>query len=348
MKTRRLSHDDISTLCLELALFLHAGADSGSALVLLAEETEEPRLKTALAQMAHQMDEGTPLSRALEASGLFPRDVWATVRVGEQTGRSEEALRSLARYYDRRARMDRQARSALLYPSVLLLVMLAVIVVLLTKVLPIFSSVYASLGGQMTGLAGGLLRLGQFLNTILPALCILLGLVILLLVIFALSQSLRDQLLLLWQRKRGDRGLTRQMASARFAQALSMAMNSGLPAEEAVRSAGSLLEEYPAAAEQLRICLDTVAGGGSLIAGLKQTELLPPAECRLLELGLAGGSGEAAMEEVARRLDLAAEDALEAALSRVEPTMVVLTSLLVGAILLSVMLPLVNIMSAIG
>ena len=348
MKARRLSHDEISTLCLELALFLHAGADSGSALVLLAEETEVPRLKSALADMARQIDEGTPLSRVFESSGLFPRDVWAMVRVGEQTGRSEEALRSLARYYDRRARMDRQTRSALLYPSILLLVMLAVIVVLLTKVLPIFNSVYTSLGGQLAGLAGGLLRLGRFLNTILPALCAILGILVLLLVIFALSQTVRDKVTRLWQKGRGDKGVTRNITAARFAQALSMAMNSGLSAEEAVESAGALLAEYPAAANRVRACLDTVAEGGSLMAGLKQTELLPPAECRLLELGLAGGSGEAAMEEVARRLDEAAEDALETALSRVEPTMVVVTSLLVGIILLSVMLPLANIMSAIG
>lgn len=347
MKTPRLSHDEISTLCLELALFLHAGADSGSALMLLSEETEDPRLKASLGDMIRKMDEGKPLSQAMEFSGLFPRDVWATVRVGEQTGRSEESLRALSRYYDRRARVDRQTRSALLYPSILLLIMLTVIVVLLTKVLPMFSDVYATLGGQLTGLAGGLLRLGRFLSSILPVLFVILGILALLLVIFSMSQSLRDRLLRLWQRQ-SDRGVARKMADARFAFALSMGMSSGLPAEEAVEAAGLSASESPAGAERIRRCLDILSEGGSLSAGLKAGELLPSAERRLLELGLAGGSGEAAMEEVARRLDEAAEDALEAALNRVEPAMVVVTSLLVGAILLSVMLPLANIMASIG
>lgn len=348
MKNRRLSHDEISTLCLELALFLHAGADSGSGLVLLAEETDDPRLKATLSEMARQMDEGCSLAHVFEHSEAFPRDVWAMLWVGEKAGRSEEALRALAQYYDRRAQVDRHMRSALLYPSILLLIMLAVIVVLLTQVLPIFSDVYASLGGQLTGLAGGLLHLGQLLNTVLPLLCVILALLVILLVIFSVSQAFRGKLLAWWQKKRGDKGLPRKLAAARFAQALSMGLSSGLTAEDAVESAGTLLADQPAAARRVQVCLDAIAGGDTFLSALKKAELLPAAECRLLELGLASGSGETAMAEIARRLDVDAEDALEQQLGRVEPTMVVVTSLLVGAILLSVMLPLANIMSAIG
>lgn len=348
MKGRKLSHNEISSLCLELALFLRAGADSAGALTLLSRETDDPRLRTPLEDMARCMDEGHPLSRVLEASGLFPSDVWRMVRVGEQTGRSEEALQSLARYYSRRDETDRRTRSALLYPSILLLIMLAVIVVLLTKVLPIFSRVYASLGGQLTGISGGLLRLGQLLNAALPVLCAILALAVVFLAVFALSQPVRDRLLSLWQKRRGDRGLSRKMADARFAQALSMGLSSGLSPEEAVETAGTLLPRHSAAERRLQACLAAMEENDSLIAGLKAGQLLPPSECLILELGLTGGSGEIAMEEVARRLDLEAEDALDRTLSRIEPTMVVLSSLLVGAILLSVMLPLANIMSAIG
>jgi type IV pilus assembly protein PilC len=76
--------------------------------------------------------------------------------------------------------------------------------------------------------------------------------------------------------------------------------------------------------------------------------VLPAAACRLLALGQRSGTGDAVMEEVARRLTQESELAVEARVSRVEPTLVLVTSLLVGAILLSVMLPLMNIMAAIG
>lgn len=348
MNKQTLSYREISALCLELSLFLHAGADCSSGLVLLAEETQIPWLKQALLEMADRMDMDKPLSDAMEHSQLFPGDVYNMVRVGERTGRTEDALRSLSAFYDSRDAADRQLRSALLYPSVLMLVMLTVIIALLTKVLPIFNDVYASLGGQLTGLAGGLLRLGSWIDAALPVVCLLLAAAVGALIVFSCSQEVRTRLLAVLRKRGGSRGISRRMDTARFAQALSMALCSGLTAEEAIESAALLLEEQPDAAERCRKCTERLANGEPFADVLRSAELLPAAECRLLTLGLASGSGEAAAEEIARRLERDAEEALEHRIGLVEPVMVVVTSLLVGMILLAVMLPLSNIMTAIG
>ena len=100
------------------------------------------------------------------------------IEVGEETGRTEEALSALSQYYEQRARLDRQVRSALLYPAVMLVLMLLVIGVLLVRVLPIFDDVYASLGGRLTGVAGGLLAIGRWLDSAMPVLWVLLALVV--------------------------------------------------------------------------------------------------------------------------------------------------------------------------
>ena len=103
-----------------------------------------------LSAMAEQVDGGKTLSTALRESGVFPVYVCGLVEVGERTGRTEEALAALSRYYEERVRIGRRVRSALLYPAVMLALMLVVIGVLLVKVLPIFDDVYASLGGRLT------------------------------------------------------------------------------------------------------------------------------------------------------------------------------------------------------
>ena len=81
---------------------------------------------------------------------------------------------------------------------------------------------------------------------------------------------------------------------------------------------------------------------------MRDSGLLPSAACRLLELGQRGGAGDAAMEKIAADLSEDSELALEEKVSRVEPALVLVCSILVGLILLSVMLPLMHIMSAIG
>ncbi len=228
MKKNGLSHEEIASLCLELSLLLRAGVASGDALVLLAEESD-PGFKEMLSQTADRMDGGAPLSEALRQTGRLPAYVCGLIEVGERSGRLEEALASLAGYYENRARLDRRIRSALLYPAVMLALMLAVIAVLLVKVLPIFDDVYASLGGRLSGLAGGLLQLGRWLDGAMPVLWVLLALLAAFLGAFAASGGFREKILGLWRKSHGDKGVSRKMNDARLAQALAMGMASGLP-----------------------------------------------------------------------------------------------------------------------
>lgn len=247
MKEKQATYLEIASLCRELALLLHAGVRAGDGLALLAEEETEARRRKQLEAMAHQVDDGVSLGEALESQGLFPAYVTGLVAVGERSGRTEEALNALAVYYEQRDRLDRQVRSALLYPSVLLILMLVVIVVLLARVLPVFDQVYASLGGELTGVAGGLLTLGRALDTAMPALCAVLAVVVLFLGAFSLSGGFRERLLAFWRRHFGDRGVSRRLNDARFAQAMAMGLQSGLPMEEALELAAGLLSQTPAA-----------------------------------------------------------------------------------------------------
>lgn len=148
MKHRELTYREIAYFCQEIALLMHAGVGSGDSLALLAEEEKDPVWNKMFAEMAKQADEGKSLSEIVKEAECFPVYMVGFLAVGERAGRLEEALHSLTAYYEERDRMNRRVRSALLYPSILLLLMLVVMVVLLTQVLPVFRSVYASLEGN--------------------------------------------------------------------------------------------------------------------------------------------------------------------------------------------------------
>lgn len=336
-----------SSFCLELSLLLRAGIGAGDALTLLAEECGADRRST-LETMAVQVDRGASLSTAMRQAGRFPAYVCGLVAVGERTGRTEEALAALARCYEDRARLDRRIKSALLYPAILLLLMLTVIAVLLVRVLPIFDDVYASLGGRLTGAAGGLLALGRVLDSAMPLLWALLTLAVIFLSSFAASPSFRSRLTALWRKHLGDSGLARKLNDARLAQALAMGMASGMPLEEAVAQASVLMTDVPQARARCQDCLARLDQGSRPGLAIKESGLLPVSACRLLELALRGGSGDAAMEKIAASLSEESAATLEDRVSRVEPALVLISSVLVGLILLSVMLPLMHIMSAIG
>lgn len=348
MKKKEFSNREIALFCQELSLLLHAGIGTAEGLGLLHEEESDPNRKAILAELAELSDEGMPFPDVIRTVGAFPSYMTGLIEMGGRTGHLEEALNALSSYYEERERLDQRIRSVLLYPSILFLLMLAVVVVLLTRVLPMFRSVYASLGGEMTGIAGLLLQLGLGLNRAMPLLCALFAALVLFLVFFSVSKGLRDRVLELWRRVAGDRGALRTLNDACFAQALSMGLSSGLPIEDALELATQVLTDIPSAGERCSVCREQLGQGVSLHEALTRADLFPASARRLLALAMQSGSGDTAMQDIARRLSEDADLALGKTVSRVEPALVLIGSLLVGAILLSVMLPLIDIMEMIA
>ena len=132
--------------------------------------------------------------------------------------------------------------------------------------------------------------------------------------------------------------MARQFNNARFARGFSMGLSSGLPLETAAEFAGQLLSNIPQAARRCGACTQALREGAPVREAMEKGQLLSPAQSRLLSLGIQGGNADSVMENIAGQM---MEDAQAS-------VMVLVSSLLVGLILLAVMLPLVDIMSVIG
>ena len=343
---KQLTNQQCSGLFGGLALLLHAGIPLADGVYLLVEQ-EQDELKQLLTELGQRLDEGATLSAAVEESGLFSEYVVGMIRVGEQTGRLEECFCELDAYYRQQQRTAERLRSALAYPSVILLLMLVVLGVLLVYVLPVFDRVYASLGSRLTGVAAWLLQLGLLLKKALPMLLVLLAVAAAAAAVLAFSAGLRQKVVLAVKQHFGDKGVLQMFNNARFSRAVAMALASGLTAEEAVALAQKLLADIPAAAQRCAACA-VLLQTQPLYQAMTQTGLLPAVHGRMLAIGQRSGNSDRVMEEIADRMVEEAAARLEGLISKVEPAMVLAASLLVGAILLAVMLPLMNIMSAIG
>lgn len=348
MKQVRLTNEDIGSLCTSLAYLIHSGIGTGDALAFMAEDEPSAVGRELLSQMKDRADEGQPLAAVFRETGCFPAYVCTLLDVGERVGKLEEALNALGEYYAGRARMNRRLRAAVLYPALLLVVLLAVIVVLLVWVLPVFNDVYAQMGSGLSGLAGSLLGIGMALKNAMPVLCVVLLVVVVLVLLLLASTVLRKKCMDFWRRRMGDKGVSRAIYTARFVQALAMGMSSGLQQDQAVEMAAALSEGAPAFRRRCSECLNRMEQGDSLPQALKGTKLLPPAECRLLDAGIRSGCGEKVMEQTAQHLLEDSEAQIEELVGKIEPALVVVCCVMVGVILLSVMLPLMHIMTTIG
>lgn len=348
MSKKTLSNEYVSSFCLEMSLLLHAGIGIEDGLYLLIEDETDKKTKKILNQVADLVAEGRPFSEALREVGSFPKYVGDMIETGEQSGRLEQSFQALSDYYDRQVQLTGQIRSALLYPVILMILMLVIIVVLLVKVLPIFNQVYEQLGGTMSGTAKMLLNLGTWIGKAMPVLCLVIGAVVLVAAVIGCSRAARGFFIGLYKRFFGNHGITRRLGESRFASAMAMGMLSGLNTEEAFRTAMLFQDTVPKARKRYVKCLEMLEAGDPLAQCFRENRILEAAFCRILDLGAKSGTSDTAMEEISRRMDDRVQLEIERKVGKIEPTIVIITSILVGIILIAVMLPLINIMSSIG
>ncbi len=338
MRKKYLTKQETASLCDALGYLLEAGLAHPDALLLLARDEDQPWLQKKLEAMAALTEEGAPLYRALSQAECLDAYVCRLVEVGEQVGKTAETLKELARFYRERAAMEQRLRRALAYPAALLAVLLGVVWVLLTWVMPLFQQTYESLGTGLTGLAGVLLAFGLGLGRALPWIGLGLGAVLAVLALPPTRRWLQDTF--------SDRGVWRDINSARYLQALNLGLGCGMDEQESARLAARLARQ--GFAQRCRRVQDRLSQGGNLAGALEAEGFLKAADRRLLEAAKRSGHGQQALTTIANQWASASEEALERKLGRIEPGMVAVACALVAGVLLSVMVPLVSIMNTLG
>ena len=311
MKAMKLDNLACADLFQKLSLLLHSGVTVSSGLLILSEDEPDAAQRELLLQMAQQTEDGCAFYEALSRSECFPGYAVGLMEVAERVGRMEETLLSLSRYYEDRARISRSIRNALAFPSLLVVMMLAVLVIILSRVFPVFDEVYSALGGSMTGIASGLLAFGQMLSNALPVLGVLAGAIIVAVAIACLIPSVSDFFKKLFLRLTGDRGIWRKVNSSHFAQAMALALSCGLPMEEGLELATKLLADNPAALRRCQDCQKHFQDTADLVSALRNTDILSPASCQMLSISLQVGKADATMQQIADRMSNEADEAIE-------------------------------------
>ncbi len=346
MQKKALPNEYLSGFCMELALLLKAGITAADGIAVLEEDFDDKGGVLALAHDA--MESGSTLHDALSCTGRVPKYLLDMVLLAERSGRLEDTLFSLSDYYSRRAEMSSAVRSAVVYPLVLLIMLVAVVGVLITQVLPIFAEVFAQMGTEMSPMAAALMDFGEELSSASAAVVwVLVGLCAAGLIIY-LVPVLKSGVSAFFRRYFGSVGVLRETVCASFASAMATAISSGLSADEAVELASRTISGVKRTDKGLEKCRELMAQGQSLEKSLAQSGVFSARDSRLFALGVRTGMADSVMGEIARRSEASAVEDIDAAISKIEPAMVIIIAVIIGAVLLSVMLPLMGIMSALG
>ena len=348
MKRKSLTNAYLSTLCKEFAMLLQAGVTSGDSILLLLDDETDKDGKLVLQSLMDTLQKGEPLSVAFRESAYFPPYLVSMVEIGEKTGRLPETLTALSEHYERQDRLLASIKNAVLYPAILLGLMVAVVVILIVQVLPIFNDVFGRLGTEMSPLASSLMQFGVWLRGVSAAVALILGIVFVIAFIAWIIPEIREGIMHAFRNRLGSRGIFGKIASSRFVSAIALAIASGLDLGESVEMAALISGNAKGVKEQQEKCAGLLRSGSPLSDAMRDAGILSARDGRMLSMGTRSGMADSVMSEIAQRSERNVQDEINGIVGRIEPTLVIITSVIVGVVLLSVMLPLMGIMTAIG
>lgn len=343
----KLEAEDLAWFCEQIALVQKSGIGIHDGVSLLADSTDDQRQLSVLKRLESELKSMIPLSAAMQNVGGFPPYLIRMSEIGEVSGNLDRVMTNLSDFYQRDAELRRKLRSALIYPVVLLVMMAAVIILLIVRVLPIFSEILTAFGGEMPGVSLALLNFGLFLGRngwwLLP-------LIIFLVVAMVLwFKQQRGRLMLEKFKTRAPfiGSIYRQIYAARFSLALSYLISSGIDLDTSLKMTEDMLDNE-LIRRKIISCREQISSGKDPFEALQETELFPKIFARMLALGSRTGTLDQVMGKISKAYESDVQNRLSRLTSLVEPLLVIILSLIVAVILLTVMLPLIEIMSSIG
>ena len=346
-KKKQLTSLQIFHVFSQLHVLMGAGITPLSAFKIMKEDTDHKETAAILADLGGRIAGGAQLSEAVAGSGVFPSYVSELLYVGEETGRIEDACGALERYYEEEDALHESIKSAVSYPVMMIVVMFLVIVVLMNQVMPVFMQIFNQLGATAGGVMQAMLGMSNFFSRYYIVLAVLLAAVLLFAAFCYFTERGRKLFGELARKFPLTRDLAQELALVRFTSGLQMAQAAGLDPYRSLEIAGRIVE-YPPLEEKIGLCRKYLYEGESFSGAIAKTQIFSPFYTSMLSVFSEAGSIDRALAFIGAHYKEDADRRIGRILSAIEPTMVIIIALIVGIILLSVIMPLIGIMSGIG
>lgn len=341
---RQFTNVEIASFCSQLEIILKSGISLIEGLSLMVESAESNEEQTVLQQIIDNYIETGDFSSALSKDGLFPHYAVKMIEIGSETGRLDDVLHHLALHYEREESIAKGIKNAVTYPLIMTGMIAIVIIVLMVKVMPVFNQVLIQLGSELTGFSAFLMNAGQIISRSACFIVVIPLIIAALVTLSIVTASGRQQIKRIGYKFKSIARIFECTAACRFASSMAISLSSGQALDRSIELAKELNEDSTFA-EKLSECTRLMDGGTEFTSALKEANIFSGQHARMASIGSLTGSQDKAMEDIAVLYQEEIDDRINRFIGLLEPSLVIILSVIVGIVLLSVMLPLMGIMS---
>ncbi|ABB14936.1 type II secretion system F family protein [Carboxydothermus hydrogenoformans] len=343
---RKLKAKDLALMAKQLGTMIAAGVPLLTAVNVLSRQVENKTLKKSLIRIEEKLRNGNTLSESLREEKIFPELMCSMVEVGEVGGVLDNVLDRLSLHYEKEAQLSEKIRSAMTYPMVVLFAAIAAVLVLVTYVLPQFTGILLQANIELPLITQVVIKITNFFSQHAATIFLTLGAIIGgLLYWFSTppGRKIRDQLSLNMPL---IGTLVLKGIIARFSRTMATLVQGGVPMLQSLRVVQKTLGNGEMQ-KVLELAEDKVREGESLATFLAQSRWFPPLLTQMMLVGEETGQLDAMLTKAADFYEAEVDAAVGRLSSIIEPVLILFMGGIVGLIIVSIMLPMFNMVNAV-
>ena len=338
---------DISVFSRQFATMINSGLSLLRSLYILSEQTESEGLRNVIVEVRTDVEKGASLSQALgKHPKVFNKLYVSMVKSGEVGGVLDQVLLRLSTTIEKQVELRGKIKSAMTYPVAVLGLVLMIVAAMLLFIVPIFKGLYDDLGGTLPLPTRVLLVISSIMTKFLP---------VVVLALVAAAFAFRRWIQTNAGRRAWDSfklrvpvfgGLVQKTAITRFCTTLSALLRSGVPILEALEIVSDTVSNT-VFADAVRDVQQAVKGGESIAKPLGSHKVFPPMVVQMMAVGEETGALDEMLEKVGQFYEQEVEATVDALTSLLEPALIVVLGGAVGGMVVSLYMPMFNIIKLI-
>ena len=335
---RKLNLEKFLIFNQQFVTLVRAGLPILKSLDLLADRLTDPKLGPYVQAVRDDVRNGTLLSDAFRNQGIFPKIYVTSVMAGEKSGSLAEVLDRYISYQKLTLAVRKKVVVSLMYPAVLVVLVVCLIVFLVTYVVPNFAALYASMQAQLPAMTQLLIAVGTTARNYILVFAGALVAAIFLFRWWSKGEAARERIdgVKLRTPILGEIWLKFQVAQ--FSRVLSTLLTGGIPLVQGLETASDSLGT-PLLRKALHKASKMVREGQSLSSSLTATKIFPPLSIDMIEVGESTGALPVMLTSVAEFYEEDVNTRMTAALSLIEPAIMIFMGIFVAFVLIALYLP---------
>lgn len=343
--TASVSVKDMAQMTRQLASLLKANVPLVESLSAVAEQVENQTLSVALSDIKNMVNEGSTLHKSL---GKYPKifsKIYITMcEAGEMSGTLDVILLRLAEFTDSQNELTQRIRAAMMYPILLVTASFGILMFLFVFVVPKVTQIFEASDQTLPWFSILIFNVSGFFVQYWMAILITLAVMTLIFLNWKRTEVGSKQ----WDRISLNLPvmgrISRTIAVSRFARTLSTLLTGGVPMLTAMDIVRNVVDNH-VIATAIENARDNISEGESIAAPLKKSGQFPPLVIHMINIGEKTGELEAMLNNVAQTYDLQVRSEVDGLASLLGPAMIVLMAGVIGAIVVSIMVPMIEMLN---